>query len=150
MHLQEFWELWVSFRCWYTATKQDKLGRGVTQPQVIKLDQFTLLMLLLSLLMVFIKLNNFFSFLQMVLFPLPYYVSEGQIGESFGPNKNTVWIGKGLKILLAGPERGGSLASRFIWCRRESLTPPPSQAQAFLRPSQACLFYSSRTEPAAV
>ena len=41
MHLQEFWELWVSFRCWYTATKQDKLGRGVTQPQVIKLDQFT-------------------------------------------------------------------------------------------------------------
>ena len=41
MHLQEFGELWVSFRCWYKATKQDKLGRGVTQPQVIKLDQFT-------------------------------------------------------------------------------------------------------------
>lgn len=37
MHLQEFWELWVSFRCCYRATKQDKLGRGVTQPQVIKI-----------------------------------------------------------------------------------------------------------------
>lgn len=46
----------------------------------------------------------------MVLFPLPYSVSEGQIGESFGPNKNMVWIGKGLKLLFPGLERSGSPA----------------------------------------
>ena len=46
----------------------------------------------------------------MVLFPLPYSVSESQIGESFGPNKNMVWIGKGLKLLFPGPKRSSSPA----------------------------------------
>lgn len=37
MHLKEFSELWVSFRCCTTATKEDKLEPGVSHSQVIKI-----------------------------------------------------------------------------------------------------------------
>ena len=30
--------------------------------------------------------------------------------ESYGPNKNMVWIGKGLKLLFPGPKRSSSPA----------------------------------------
>lgn len=61
----------------HAATKQDKLGREFLIPRLLRVDQFTFLSV------VFVKLQNFFAYLLMLLFPLSCDVLEGCIGEMF-------------------------------------------------------------------
>lgn len=63
------------------ATKRDKPGREFLIPRLLRVDRFTFL------LVVFVKLQNFFAYLLMILFLLSCDVLEGCIGEMFWPNK---------------------------------------------------------------
>lgn len=147
MHLQEFWELWVLFRCCTQQLNKISWCREFLSPRLLRFDQFTFFCYCWCLLN---SRTFFFAGRLMVVFPLSYYVFEGWTGEIVGPNKNMAWIGKGYKLLLLGPEWGASLASWFVWCPGESLTPIQPQSQDLSLLSRSCLFYSSRTEPTAV
>lgn len=146
MHLKEFWELWVSFRCCIQQLNKISWSREFLIPRLLRFDQFTFFFFLV---VVFIKFKNFFAYLLMILFPLSYYVLEGWIGKIFWPNKNTSWIGR-VQGSFSSPRvkwLSGLLVHLMSWGVIDTHTLPISDLSL---PSRLCLFYGSRTEHAAV